>query len=107
MSDDDPAAEMSANAFSPLIVGDRGVVTRNEVREDEGLDTGQRGNPADVFGTRMAREKMLTQPAGVRDSVQQRTESRQIQYLVDEYIGAPCEFDQLRRVGGVAGEHYR
>src|SRR6266700_3610126 len=46
--DDDRASVVLAHALHPHVVGDQGVVSRNEVREDERLHSRGRRQPAEI-----------------------------------------------------------
>src|SRR5258708_1315128 len=60
--DDDRAALVLAHALHPHVVGDRVVVRRHEVREDERLHSRRRRHSSDVLRGRRARQQVLAPP---------------------------------------------
>src|SRR2546427_3111061 len=59
--DDDLPSVVLARAFGPHVVGDRVVVARHEVREDERLHFRRGRHPADVFRDGVGRQHALAQ----------------------------------------------
>src|SRR6266446_8296499 len=105
--DDDWTAVVLAHAFGPHVVGDRVVVRRHEVREDERLHSRRGRHLADVLGGGVAREQVLAQRRRVRDALQEALQAAEVHGFVDEYVRASGEGDQLGRIGGVARDHDR
>src|SRR5712691_9094131 len=94
-SDDDRAAVVLAHALHPHVVGDRVVVRRHEVREDERLHSRGSRQPAEVLGHDVAGEQMLAQRRGVGDLLQEGLQAGQVHDFRHEHVRALGERDQL------------
>src|SRR5712692_3353154 len=100
--DDDFAFVVLAHALHPHLVGDRVVVRRHEVRQDERLHPRRGRHSSDVLGDGVARVQVLAQRRSVRHALQEALQAAQVHGLVDENVRALGERDQLGRIGGVA-----
>src|SRR5881396_1257352 len=93
--DDDFALVVLAHALHPHVVGDRVVVGRNEVREDECLHSRGSRQLAEVLGHDVAREQVLAQRRGVGDLLEQRFQAAEVHDFRHEHVRALRERDQL------------
>src|SRR5882672_4399631 len=94
-TDDDFPLVVLAHALRPHVVGDRVVVGRHEVREDERLHSRGRRQFAEVLGHDVARQQMLAQRRGVGDLLQQGFEAGQMHDFRHQHVRALGEGDQL------------
>src|SRR6266513_2355269 len=92
---DDFPLVVLAHAFGPHVVGDRVVVGRDEVREDERLHSRGRRQLAQVLGHDVARQQMLAQRRGVGHLLQERFQAAEVHDFRHEHVGALGERDQL------------
>src|SRR5213592_3000809 len=93
--DDDFPFVVLAHALHPHVVGDRVVVGRHEVREDERLHCRGRRQPAEVLGHDVARQQMLAQRRRVGDLLQEGFQAAEVHDFRDEHVRAFGESDQL------------
>src|SRR2546427_756493 len=93
--DDDLSVVVLAHAFRPHVVGDRAVVGRHEVREDERLHSRGRRQLAEVLGHDVAREQMLAQRRGVGHLLQEDLQAGEVHDFRREHVRALGERDQL------------
>src|SRR5712691_7391979 len=89
--DDDLAAVVLAHAFGPHVVGDRGVVRRHEVRQDERLHSRGGRRSSDVLGGGVAGEQVLAQRRCVRHALEQALHAAEVHGFVHEDVRAPGE----------------
>lgn len=92
---DDLSAEVRAGAFEPHLIGDAGVVRRNEVRQDELFDAGYVRHTAGLLYGGVVRQDASLQCSRIGDTCHEAIDRRYVQCLVDEDVSTLREPDQI------------